>query len=335
MKPIFIFNTSAGEDGPWQHVPAKVLPPRCSPTELQQAGLCMKQVEPLENLVRAALKRKTFFYNPEIENMMHSAGVPIPTSGSGKETGPGKEKRVLKIDLARALVHHHLADSFSDEEMEEISQRVCYRVPPKVDSDTSDSPESLLEMFGNIDIENAQHFKDIVQAALNKQKKKKESTAKTPGKVGENEEIPQEAASGSAAVEFVEVSEMPAAQPRSIPIPNPERVKPTVKSRMSTPEALVKLLPPRLGSGLVNLHWKPMKKQVQIRLDGDHMVGFQRTKQASWKLDTEKVQALSVVFSFLDTAYHTCFKKLPGYDKDWKRPTIEQLEAAVAEAQDD
>ena len=148
------------------------------------------------------------------------------------------------------------------------------------DGDGEDCPIELLRVLRDMDMENKQHFQDVIQHAtklLEKRSAKERKTRATRAAAPRNTQ--EEAASGSAAAEAPAAppgdAEPPAAaapaNPDEVPAAHPHAGSHAARpraGRKQTPDSLSRLLPP-LDEDRVYLKWKSKKSQIQVEFIGD------------------------------------------------------------------
>ena len=153
--------------------------------------------------------------------MMAADKVEHPARGSGS----GKRGAILKIDLLRALVQHHLPD-WSEQQKEEICKGMCQER-----KQTEGVSQSVLEAVAQLDEENRKHFKEVKRdakeklAQLEKDKQIKEKLRDTPAPpaADKNDKPPaRESPEPPAVPEPVEPApEVPPAGPAMPAAPDP------------------------------------------------------------------------------------------------------------------
>ncbi|CAE6970581.1 unnamed protein product [Symbiodinium sp. CCMP2592] len=157
--PKAVFNISPGRDSPWRHVPYDIVPPACAPIE---RGICIKQrgVQ-VEGLLPSALLSGVFLTKDQIERCLAAENIPYPDK-------PARGNRILKRDLARALV-----DVVLGNEAEEVRERILNKLardakPPEDENEMmpDDScPVEILQVLSQLDPENKAHFSNVLKCA--------------------------------------------------------------------------------------------------------------------------------------------------------------------------
>lgn len=85
----------------WQHVPFKVLHPIHAPAVLRGNDMVvLMRTGPNETLLHSAIRSGTFMTVNQLQQIQGQIFYPLPTEGRGKQG------RIIKHDLAEALVNH-------------------------------------------------------------------------------------------------------------------------------------------------------------------------------------------------------------------------------------
>lgn len=266
-----------------------------------------------------------------MENCLEFEGIPKPEEGSGKKG------RVLKPDLVDKLIEHVLTGC-TQEQKDRVRKNLVGETQPEVSEEdeilTADCPTEILKLVRDMDTENRDHFKNVIEQATvmlqkiaekNEEKKIREAVKQTLAKKAEEakEQKPKEAVPATG-------SEPPGPGSGVAKAGGPH-AGPS-KPKQHCPAAFLNLCPP-LSPGLFFVKWEPGRRRIQVIFP--KLAGFQKSKSQSWKEGASIVEigtACWVVWDFARAMYHTHFKEGPFYDRAYAMPSSQMLEDAIREA---
>ena len=269
-----IFNRKPGLASVWRHVPCVITPPAASPghsINFKRSGV------ELESVLKSAPLKGVRLIKSQLDMCLEAEGVTYPTEGSGAK------KRVLVVDLARALVTHALKDypstvqekaiqklvggsSAARENKEKDQEEVEEGSGPESDTDPVEScPMEMLQILATLDLENKEQFTKVSQyatKALEKrmerevgekvQKAAKEAERTVRRKIAEEQAAAAKAGPSAPAVPNA------ASAPSSSSRPGGVVIAPHEKNR--APEALLSLLPPGISQCYMQV-WRGVQFQ--------------------------------------------------------------------------
>ena len=278
----FLFCSTPGRDSEYKYVPCELVPPACC-----RIGhlVCLKRTSMTnEDILKTALQKGVQLKRAQVEKCLASCGIPYPTEGSGKSG------RVLKPDLVDALLQHFFPDE-AQAELSRMRQRLV-KDPSYEDDDAENDaaeecPVELLRVLKSMDLENRDHFRNVMEQAANMLERRSEKEMKAAAAAAaptENPDpnadvAPEAAAAGDGPPD---PPPPPAADAPPVAADAPEDSLPAHvhagsdaprprATRRLTPESLKALLPP-LEDDKVYLKWKSRQSQVQVEFVGSWAV---------------------------------------------------------------
>ena len=300
--PTFMFNRDPSPESIWSFVPCSVVPPIASFGHC----ICFLRDGP-ENLplLPSALLHGVWMTKPQIESCLISSKIAFPE--------PGPSGRILKRNLVETLVSAVLPD-ITAEKRQAIIKSLCRETNPADDDDgAGDCPSEILEVIKNMDTENRQHWKNVVEhAAKLLERRVSEEVDK------QVREKYQKLARPSETDTFKTDKATPA--PRKT---GPQMHPALTKAR--APPEFTCLLP---AVPHVYLYWWPEKHTVQVQFKGGLEAGNQKSKSARWVDDSmsEKLFALKTVLTFVSWA---CERLKPPVE--YSVPSPEEMEKAISD----
>lgn len=179
-----------GKDCQFEWVPTEVVPPCCVHPGAGRLPLAVRITGPTESVVVSSLRTGIFLTVKQIQSIIGAFKIPEPAPGSGS----GKNGRVVKMDLSRALIGGLFHAASGDEKAFMIASLM---VRKKVRLE--DAPDLLVKLTSMLDTSEAQHFGRERKAALDELavNKMKANIARTKGKEAEEEEEGPNPSSGS------------------------------------------------------------------------------------------------------------------------------------------
>ena len=239
-----------------------------------------------ESILKTALQKGVQLKRDQVEKCLASFGIPYPTEGSGKSG------RVLKPDLVDALLQHFFPNE-AQAELSRMRQRLA-KDPSYEDDDAENDaaeecPVELLRVLKSMDLENRDHFRNMMEQAANmlerRSKKELKATAAAAApteNMDSNANVAPEAAGAAAgppdpatpadappfapppppAADAPPVADAPEDSPPAHVHAGSDAPRPRATRRM-TPESIKALLPP-LEDERVYLKWKSRQSQVQV-----------------------------------------------------------------------
>jgi len=153
--PKWVFNYVIGESCPYQWIPTKVVPPACIPHTAGNLPFALRVTGEPQSVALSSLRSGIFLTVKQIQCVMNAFHVEEPTSGSGKNN------RVVKVDLATALINGLFAEASEEEKAFMVtSLLVRKQVCPE------EAPELLVKLTSMLDTSEAQHFSRMRKAAV-------------------------------------------------------------------------------------------------------------------------------------------------------------------------
>lgn len=317
-------NLSIGETCVWEHVPTKVVPSCCLPHERgkPQHGSVAVVTGPYQPLLESALLRGMPLKVPELKQIMQMTHVPMP------KTGSGKNKRVIKYDLAVALLSFHFP-AMTPEELVKLAQSITGQQDSNERIPEGTAPAHL-ELIAALDPDEKQHFKPLIKEAMDHLEtavKRETNRLKLKRKFEESCELQEkdkaaEASGSSAAKAKAKAAASPSSGSAGV------RLQPD--SRTRAPPEFTRLLPDVDGLYFHN-EAKNRRFSVEFKKISPH---FQRTKSCKYPVGAsleQRVTALDVVFAYVEFAYHSEFKTDPNYRADYRAPSSQRLQEALVE----
>eukprot|EP00434_Breviolum_minutum_P020956 symbB.v1.2.018486.t1/scaffold1464.1/size117165/9 len=299
--PTFMFNRDPSPESIWSFVPCSVVPPIAS------FGNCVCFVrDGSENLplLPSALLHGVWMTKPQIESCLISSKIVFPE--------PDASGRVLKKHLVETLVSAVLPD-ITAEKREAIIKSLCRETNPHDDEKAEDCPSEILEVIKNMDAENRQHWKNVVEhAAKMLEKRMSEEVEKQVREKYQKLARPSDP-------EKIATDKPPAAPRNTGPHKNPALTK------ARAPPQFTSLLP---AVPYLYLYWWPDKKTVQAQFKGGIEAGDQKSKSARWLDESmkEKSWALKSVLTFVS---FTCERMKPRVE--YSVPSQEEMEKAISD----
>lgn len=248
-KPSFIFNTDAGEQSPWKHIPTVLLPPCSAPRGFE--GVCLRQTGPQQELVRAAILLGENFTRDQLVEILSSASV---------ETEK-RPKSMRKPELVEAVVQHFFPD-LPKEEQDSIKERMCAN---SSNTKKLDCPQDVVEAVSEMDVSEVKHFDKLREQAKEQLEHIKNKLLETVFE----EKFQAKAAKQRAQHEPVPHPEEP---PPFVPAPPgpgagvareapPAKERAEVRTRTVSPQELKDCLPDVPG---LFLRWEPNYRRVAV-----------------------------------------------------------------------
>ena len=112
----------------------------------------------VESLLPSALLSKVFLTKPQLEKCLQSEGIAFPVEGS--------KGRIIKRDIANALVDHVFADKPEDVRGQ-VLNRLARDSAPEPEQDMEDCPIEILQVINEMDQDNKDHFQGVLKQAAN------------------------------------------------------------------------------------------------------------------------------------------------------------------------
>ena len=186
--PTMVFNVRPGRDSTWRHVPCEVVPPICACA----SAVCLKQKGTVvEGLLPSALMTKVFLTKPQLEKCLQSEGIPFPAAGP--------KGRVLKRDIAQALVDHVLADRPEDVRARVLNRLARDSAPEPDEDDMEDCPIEILQVINEMDRDNKDHFEGVLKQAAGLLVRRVQAETERNAQRRAGQQQPRGAAGGGAA----------------------------------------------------------------------------------------------------------------------------------------
>lgn len=114
LSPVWHFVVDPGPEGPWKHVPSRLLPPSCVPLHFRELGLAVvfQQTEDPEPLGKAAVRAGINLYDKQLRCLLRAHAGKLPEFGTGANGG------VRRRDVIQALIELFFADQPNSEKNE-------------------------------------------------------------------------------------------------------------------------------------------------------------------------------------------------------------------------
>eukprot|EP00439_Symbiodinium_sp_Y106_P072336 s961_g13.t1 len=322
--PTMVVNLRPGRDSSWRHVLCEVVPPVCAGA----SAVCLKQTSPVvESLLPSALLSKVFLTKPQLEKCLQSEGIAFPVEGS--------KGRIIKRDIANALVDHVFADKPEDVRGQ-VLNRLARDSAPEPEQDMEDCPIEILQVINEMDQDNKDHFQGVlkqaanllakrVQAETERNARRRAGQQQAPGagRAGGAEAPANEAAAAGPALDPAAAAANAAedAAPHAGAAANAaEPAAPAVGAeaeqdsprrranlgRAKAPEEFRSLLPPL---GHLHFYYQPRQRRV--------VVEFASILSGEDADDEDKVASIVKVFTWCASQYHAKFADTDGYDSSY------------------
>ena len=165
-------------------MPTQAAPACCLPPELPPSGCLLKVVGPHEPLLTSGLKRNIGLAVWQLQAIINFLGARMPVNGEGS----GKNKRVIRADLVRAVVNHVFANEMTEAEREKLIASLTGSRPGSTEtahpSPGEDCPMTHLKLISKLNPSEAPEFEVLKKQALDSiaeqqlkdaQRKKRES----------------------------------------------------------------------------------------------------------------------------------------------------------------
>ena len=133
------------------------MPPACIPPSAGRLGLAVRVTGPPQPVVLASLRTGIFLTVKQIQSILVAFKIAEPSPGSGS----GKNGRVIKVDLAKALIAGLFPDALENDKAFMVTSLVVRKsVKPE------DAPELLVKLTSMLDTSEQQHFSRERKAAV-------------------------------------------------------------------------------------------------------------------------------------------------------------------------
>ncbi|CAE7667476.1 unnamed protein product, partial [Symbiodinium sp. KB8] len=162
--PDWLFNFKiADEDTEYEHVPTRPLCPAALPPDLRIGGFALKVTGELQSLLKSALRSGIFLTVPQLTEIAAALELPALPAGASK-----------KIHRAKQLVEH----VFGQTETRQSKKAMVAKLMKMSVKKMTEDEETVLQMVGQLDSENAECFKDIKAYAQQKLKEEMKKAGK-------------------------------------------------------------------------------------------------------------------------------------------------------------
>ena len=164
----------------WRCVSYEALAPQQVPADLQDYCSVLRQTEPPQDIVRAAIKQGVFLTKEQIRNLWQIEKFEIP----GPKQGSGKGGSLLKTDWVASLIKHYFKDidDTSDEYLKMFNSMMGSTKPPGC----AEEVIAAVKALDPISQEDFKHMKEVAetQRQLQAGRKKKPNAAAEPEPTG-------------------------------------------------------------------------------------------------------------------------------------------------------